>query len=369
MIYFAAAAANQNDLVAQEAQQAGATEVHLVNGGVEFEADLAAAYRFCLNSRIATRLMLGLAQEEDVMGPDEFYHSSMQIPWETWLDPSKTFSVTVTTMHCPWLKKSTFGAIRLKDAIVDRMKEHYNGERSTVEFDNPDVTFHVHFEHDAVTWYLDFSGRSLHQRGYRVGDTGAVLKENLAAAVLMRSDWYKTVVDGEAELLLDPMCGSGTLPIEAALIATDTAPGLLDPNRFAFLKLSIHDPDIWEAVLEESYERQEAGMNRNIRIIGWDIDREAIRLSMEHAKRARMDKFIKFERKAFTTITEADVPEGAHYAITDPPYGKRMEGSGTIESLYLDLGKTFNTLFPGWKVAILCGNKELLSYVDMKPGT
>jgi 23S rRNA (guanine2445-N2)-methyltransferase / 23S rRNA (guanine2069-N7)-methyltransferase len=367
MIYFAAAAANQNDLVAQEAQNAGATEVHLVNGGVEFEADLATAYRFCLQSRIATRLMMGLAQQEDVMGPDEFYESSMMLPWETWLDPTKTFSVTVTTMHCPWLKKSTFGAIRLKDAIVDRLKEKFEGERPSVEFESPDVTFHVHFEHDAVTWYLDFSGRSLHQRGYRVGDTGAVLKENLAAAVLMRSDWYKTAVDGNADLLLDPMCGSGTLPIEAALIATDTAPGLLDPNRFAFLKLDMHDPDIWEEVLEEAYQRQEQAIQRDIRILGWDKDPTAIKLSKEHAKLARMDKFITFEKKDFTKITEEDIPEGEHHAITDPPYGKRMDGEGSIEALYLALGKSFNTLFPGWKVSILCGNKELLSYVDMKP--
>jgi 23S rRNA (guanine2445-N2)-methyltransferase / 23S rRNA (guanine2069-N7)-methyltransferase len=367
MIYFAAAAANQNDLVAQEARNAGATEVHLVNGGVEFEADLAAAYRFCLHTRISTRLMMGIAQEEDVMGPDEFYHSSMQIPWETWLNPEKTFSVSVTTMHCPWLRKSTFGAIRLKDAIVDRLKEHFEGARPSVEFEDPDVTFHVHFEHDAVTWYLDFSGKSLHQRGYRTGDTGAVMKENLAAAVLMRSDWYKTVLDGNPDLLLDPMCGSGTIPIEAALIATDTAPGLLDTGKFAFLKLDMHDPDIWEEVLDEAYEMQENGIRKDVKIIGWDIDPEAISLSTEHAKRAKMDKFITFEKRDFNSISESDVPGGEHHAITDPPYGRRMEGEGSIESLYLSMGKTFNTLFPGWKVSILCGNKELLSYVDMKP--
>ncbi|MDX9938457.1 MAG: THUMP domain-containing protein, partial [Sphaerochaetaceae bacterium] len=137
MIYFAAAGANQNDLVAQEARDAGANEVHLANGGVEFEGDLATAYRFCLNTRISTRLLLGIAQDAGLYGPDEFYASSMQIPWETWLDPSKTFTVTVTSMHCPWLKKTTFGAIRLKDAIVDRMKEHFEGERPSVEFENP----------------------------------------------------------------------------------------------------------------------------------------------------------------------------------------------------------------------------------------
>lgn len=367
MIYFAAAAANQNDMVAQEAKDAGATEVHLVNAGVEFEADLATAYRFCLQTRISTRLMLGIAQDDELFGPDEFYESSMQIPWETWLDPTKTFTVTVTAMNCPWLKKTTFGAIRLKDAIVDRLKERHEGERPTVEFDNPDVTFHVHFEHDAVTWYLDFSGKSLHKRGYREGDTGAVLKENLASAVLVRSDWYKTVLDGAPALLLDPFCGSGTIPIEAALMATDTAPGLLDNNRFAFLKLDMHDPDIWEEVLDEAYERQKIGMQRDVRIIGWDNDPEAIRLCRLHAKNAGLESVLSFELKDFTSITEEDVPEGIHYAITDPPYGVRMASGDSIEALYLSLGKQFNTLFPGWRVSILCGDKELLSYVDMKP--
>ena len=367
MIYFAAAAANQNDLVAQEANLCGATEVHLVNGGVEFEADLAAAYRFCLNTRIATRVMMGIAQEEDVYGPDEFYASSMLIPWETWLDPEKTFSVTVTAMHCPWLKKTTFGAIRLKDAIVDRIREHHNGERPSVEFDNPDVTFHVHFERNDVTWYLDFSGKSLHQRGYRVGDTGAVLKENLAAAVLMRSGWYKTVQDGNPALLLDPLCGSGTIPVEAALMATDTAPGLLNPERFAFLKLDSHDPDIWEAVLEEALIRHEQGITKDVHILAWDVDPEAIRLTKEHAKRARIDKCITTKKQDLTRIEEKDIPEGEHYIVTDPPYGKRMDSTGSIEQFYLTMGKTFNTLFPGWHVSILCGDKELLSYVDMKP--
>lgn len=367
MIYFAAAGANQNDLVAQEARDAGANEVHLANGGVEFEGDLATAYRFCLNTRISTRLLLGIAQDAGLYGPDEFYASSMQIPWETWLDPSKTFTVTVTSMHCPWLKKTTFGAIRLKDAIVDRMKEHFEGERPSVEFENPDVTFHVHLERDEVTWYLDFSGKSLHKRGYREGDTGAVLKEHLAAAVLMRSDWYKSVLDGNPGLLLDPFCGSGTIPIEAALIATDTAPGLLDYNRFAFLKLDMHDPDIWEEVLDEAFERQKNGMQRELRILAWDNDIEALRLSRQHAKNAKIERFISFDTKDFTRITEADVPEGEHYAVTDPPYGIRMESGNSIEALYLSIGKQFNTLFLGWKVAILCGDKELLSYVDMKP--
>lgn len=367
MIYFAAAAANQNDLVAQEAQQAGATEVHPMNTGVEFEGDLATAYRFCLHSRVSTRLMIGLAQDDGIFTADDLYESSILIPWETWINPTRTCAVTVTAMHCDWLHTTTFGAVRLKDAIVDRIRERFGGERPTVDFDHPDVTFHLHLDRDQATWYLDFSGKSLHKRGYREGDTGAVLKEHLAAAVLMRSDWYKTVLDGKPDLLLDPFCGSGTIPIEAALMATDTAPGLIDSNRFAFLKLEMHDPDLWEEVLDEAYERQHRGIQRKVAILAWDSDEQALELSKLHAKNAGVDRFITFERRDFTAITEADIPEGEHHAVTDPPYGVRMETDGSIRNLYLTMGRQFNTLFPGWRVSILCGDKELLSYVDMKP--
>jgi len=367
MIFFAAAAANQNDLVAQEAKDIGANEIKLINGGVEFEGDLACAYRFCLYSRVSTRLLLALAHDEEVYSADDLYDSSLQIPWETWLDPTKTFTVTITAMHCDWLRNSTFGAIRLKDAVVDRIKERFEDERPTVDFDNPDVILHLHVEGEHVTWYLDFSGRSLHKRGYREGDTGAVLKENLAAAVLMRSDWYKTVLDGAPALMVDPFCGVGTLCIEAALMATDTAPGLIDSNRFAFQKLEMHEPDLWEEVLDEAYERQAAGMKRAISIIGWDIDGKAIKFAQEAVKIAGVENVTSFVRKDFTALTNADIPVGGGYVVTDPPYGVRMETGGSIQDLYLAMGRQFNSLFLGWRISILCGDKELLSYVDMKP--
>jgi 23S rRNA (guanine2445-N2)-methyltransferase / 23S rRNA (guanine2069-N7)-methyltransferase len=366
MIFFAAAAANQNDLVAIEAKNAGSSDIQITGSGVEFHGDLETAYRFCLNSRIATRLMLGIAEDEHIYGDSDFYDASLQIPWEEYLDPTKSFSVTVTSINVPWLKRNTFAAIRLKDAIVDRLREKFDQERPNVEFEDPDITFHVHFDNNRVYWYIDFSGRSLHKRGYRQEATDAVLKENLACATLMRSDWYKTVLDGDPALLLDPFCGSGTLPIEAALIATDTAPGLLNPNRFAFLKLDLHDSTLWEELLEEAYERQKIGKTRNIKIIGWDTDNDAIEISVQHAINAQVEQFITFEQKDFTKIEEEDIPQGENYVVTDPPYGIRLENS-SIVNLYHAMGEKFNTLFPGWKVAILCGNQELLGYVDMKP--
>lgn len=367
MIFFAAAAANQNDLVAQEAQKAGAADIKLINGGIEFEGDLACGYRFCLYSRIATRVMIALAHDDEVYDGDDLYDSSVQIPWETWLTPEKTFSVTITAMHCQWLRNSTFGAIRLKDAVVDRIRERFEDNRPTVDFDNPDVVFHLHVEGERVIWYLDFSGRSLHKRGYRTQETSAVLKENLAAAMLMRSEWYKSVLDGTPQLLLDPFCGSGTLCIEAALIASETAPGLIDPNRFAFLKLEMHDAQLWDQILDEAYTIQESNTGKDIRIIGWDIERKAVAISRENAKNAHVAQYIEFEQKDFTAITTDDIPEGPASVVTDPPYGLRMESTFGIQELYINMGHTFNTLFPGWDIAILCGDKELLSFVDMKP--
>jgi len=367
MIFFAAAAANTNDLVTTEALQAGATDIKPINGGIEFQGDLECAYRFCLHSRIATRLMVALAQDDEVSCADDLYDSSLQIPWETWLDPHKTFSVTVTAMHCDWLRNTTFGAIRMKDAVVDRIKERFEGERPTVDFDNPDVVFHIHVEGDRVIWYLDFSGRSLHKRGYRENETAAVLKENLAAAILMRSEWYKSVQDGTPSTLLDPFCGSGTLCIEGALMALDIAPGLIDPDRFAFLKLEMHDVQLWEHLLDEAYDRQESASKRTISILGWDVDRQAISISKTNAKNAHVANNIAFSVKDFTAISAEDVPSGVGCIVTDPPYGLRMESTHGIHELYRDLGRVMNTLFPDWYVSILCGDKELLSYVDMKP--
>lgn len=366
MIFFAASAANMNDLVAQEAKEAQATNIQIVSGGVEFQADLKAAYRFCLTSRISTRLLLGIAQDEEIYSGDDFYASSLQIGWEEFLTPQKTFSVTVTSMNTRWVNKNTFAAIRLKDAIVDRIKEHFEGERPSVEFDNPDLIFHVHLQDDTVSWYLDFSGRSMHQRGYREGSTDATLKENLAAAVLMRSEWYKTVLENNPAPLLDPFCGSGTIPIEAALMASDTAARLHSYNDFAFLKLDIHNPDMWEEVLDEAFERERKGRERTIKIYAWDHDQQAIELTQQAALKAGIANFITIEERDFTTITKEEVPTGAHYIVTDPPYGIRME-MRSIESFYSTMGEQLTTLFAGWKVALLSGNKELLSYIDMKP--
>lgn len=368
MIFYATASANQSDIVEMEARQAGSTDVYVTGGGVEFEADLATAYRFCLWSRTATRLMLALFQDEVVTSADELYESAIQIPWENWVTPEKTFAVTETVTNCRWLKNSHFAALRVKDAIVDRIREHFEDQRPNVDRENPDITFHIHVDGEKVVWYVDFSGKSLHKRGYRKLQTDAILSEYLAAALLYRSDWRKTMNSEEGpEPLLDPFCGSGTVCIEAAWMATDTAPGLLNTSKFAFFKLPIHDPDIWEDVLDEAVARQEAGRKRNVKIYAWDNDPQALKIARTNAEAAGVADLIEFARHDIREITAEDVPAARGCIVTDPPYGVRMDEGPSIETLYIAMGRQFNSLFEGWRIAILCGDQSLLSYVDMKP--
>ncbi len=366
MFFYATASAHQGDIVEWEAQQAGATQTRTIGGGVEFEGDLAAGYRFCLWSRVSTRLMVALYQDEDIQSTDELYESALQIPWENWVNPEKTFSITQSITTCPWLKNSHFAALRFKDAIADRIRQNFNDERPSVDLENPDVTFHLHINGNEVTWYVDFSGKSLHKRGYRSLQTEAVLREHLAASILWRSEWRKTLSSTEPVVLLDPFCGAGTLPIEAVLMATDTAPGLINPERFAFLKLPLHDPTLWESILEEARTRQTAGRQRQVSIHAWDIDGEALEIAQANAEVAGVSDFITFARKDFTTITAEDIPNPVGIVVTDPPYGVRLADPKII-SMYRKIGSTLNTLFGGWKVSLLCGEQELLSYVDLKP--
>lgn len=370
MIFFATSALYLNDIIEAEAIKAGGTDVRTVSGGVEFQTDLAGAYRFCLWSRTSTRLMLGLFQDDDIRSADELYEASVMIPWEEWVNPDVTFSITETVKDCPYLRNSHFGAIRLKDAIVDRIREKFDDRRPMVDKDNSDVVFHLHIEGDQVSWYVDFSGRGLHKRGYRSDQTDVILSEFLAASVLYRSEWRRTLENNpetQAPLLLDPFCGSGTLAIEAALWATDQAPGLVVARRFGFLSLPLHDPDLWDDIVDEALALAEAGRKRGATIHAWDNDPRAIAIAKENARIAKVDEFIDFQVKDFTQITKEDIPEGAGYIVTDPPYGIRIASEQPLEVLYRAMGKQLNELFGGWFVALLAGQQEMLSYVDMKP--
>ena len=156
MIFFASASANQNDLVEREVREAGASDIQVSSGGIEFNADLRTAYRFCMWTRCATRLLVLVHRFDKLQSTDELYEHSLSLPWENWVNPDKTFAITETVTDCRWIRNSHFASLRFKDAIVERIRGKFNGERPNVDRDNPDIVFHLHVNRNLVSWYVDF---------------------------------------------------------------------------------------------------------------------------------------------------------------------------------------------------------------------
>ena len=365
MIFFATSAANQGDLIAEEARKAGAERVRVTPSGVDFEGSLETGYRFCFETRISSRLLMGLFVDDDIISDKELEEATAMLPWEEYIDPTKTLKVTCTTQNCRYITNSHYGALKVKDGIVERIRQKYNGERPYIEIHEPDFTVHVHIEETTVKWYVDFSGENLSMRGYRGEQTEALLKEHLAAALIGRSEWRKSVNDGNPLPFYDPFCGSGTIAVEAALMATDTAPGLLRKKPYPFESLPNFDKEAFDRVVEEAEERRRKAIDeRDISIYASDISRTAVEISKAAALKAGVYDFISFTVQDFTKLEKPPVAKGCF--VTDPPYGERMTVRD-IDSLYEKTGKVLQNVFKGWDATILTGNSELLSNIDMKP--
>ena len=365
MIFFATSAANQGDLIAEEARKAGAERVRVTPSGVDFEGSLETGYRFCFETRISSRLLMGLFVDDDIISDKELEEATAMLPWEEYIDPTKTLKVTCTTQNCRYITNSHYGALKVKDGIVERIREKFNGERPYIEIHEPDLTVHVHIEDTTVKWYVDFSGENLSMRGYRGEQTEALLKEHLAAALIGRSEWRKSVNDGNPLPFYDPFCGSGTIAVEAALMATDTAPGLLRKKPYPFESLPNFDKEAFDRVVEEAEERRRKAIDeRDISIFASDISRTAVEISKAAALKAGVYDFISFSVQDFTKLEKPPVSKGC--IVTDPPYGERRTVRD-IDLLYENTGKVLQNVFKGWDATILTGNSELLSNIDMKP--
>lgn len=371
MKFFAQTAANHNDIAASEARSIGAETIRIVPGGIQFQGDLETGYRFCLWTRVSSRVLLELEPANRERAPiavkdkDSLYDAASAIAWNEHITTETTFAVTATAKKAGWLKNSQFGAIRVKDAIVDHMRHLYH-ERPDVDSEDPDVGFHIHIDGKQAIFYLDFSGRGLHKRGYRTHQSDAMLKEHLAAAILSRSGWNST--SPSHQLFLDPFCGMGTLPIEAAMIAADIAPGLLSSERFGFLKWQGHIPAVWERVLREAEERRST-QHPMPKILAWDIDSASIEYAKEHAKLAGVEQYIQFQCRDFTHMRE-EIEEGSTgIIVTDPPYGIRMGNEQGLHTLYARTGELMQEYFPGWKINIFCGSTELLDDLRLRPSS
>ncbi|QIK38460.1 bifunctional 23S rRNA (guanine(2069)-N(7))-methyltransferase RlmK/23S rRNA (guanine(2445)-N(2))-methyltransferase RlmL [Caldichromatium japonicum] len=350
--FFATAPKYMGRLLADELTRLGMHEVVEQGGGVQFRGRLEDGYRACLWSRIANRVLLRL-KESRLGGPDEIYDCALEIPWEDHLTPNQTLAVQFDGAM-DRVTNPQFAVLKIKDAICDRFMRQL-GQRPSVDRATPDVRIHAYGDRDRLIISLDMAGESLHQRGYRQIGLAAPLKENLAAALLICAGWPEIAAAGGT--LLDPMCGSGTLIIEAALMAADIAPGLLRP-AFGFQGWLQHDEVLWQRLLGEARLRRLAGLKRLGTLRGYDVDTNAVRLSQRHVERAGLAGYVQLERRELARCEPGDGDEDG-LVIVNPPYGERLGSDTQLVRLYDQLGEVLRLRFIGWRAAIFTSRPEL----------
>ena len=351
MQFFASCPLGVADLTAAELRAAGATQTSEFKLGVQFEGSLEAAYRACLWSRTASRILMPLATFP-VTSAEALYEGVKQIDWASHIGPRATLAVELAG-SATGVTHTHFGALKTKDAIVDRLREH-SGERPSIDLERPSVRVDVRLDRERATVSLDLSGESLHRRAYRARGVAAPLKENLAAAILLRSGWPAIAASGGA--LLDPLCGSGTLVIEAALMAFDVAPGSLR-SYFGFIGWAGHDRALWARLLDEARERRAAKAALQLQLRGFDRDAHAVRAALENIERAHLRGSVHVERRELDQLTNDLGPTGL--VVTNPPYGERIGDQEQLQGLYATLGAKLREHFEGWKAAVFTGNPPL----------
>jgi len=254
-----------------------------------------------------------------------------------------------------------FGALKVKDAVVDRLRTP-SGARPSVDTSKPDVRVNVYLRKDEATLSLDLSGESLHRRGWRDEAVPAPLKENLADAILLLAGWPAAVADGRP--LLDPMCGSGPLPVEAAWIALDVAPGLLR-ERWGFTRWRGHQPAAWDRLVHLARERDRRGKAKLPAIVGYDLDARAVRAALANLERAGVRGHVHVEKRE---LSDAEpVGERPGVFVVNPPYGERLAEDASVEPLYRRIGDTLKQRFTGWDGYVLTGNLAAAKKVGLKP--
>ncbi len=355
--FFATAPLGIELLLAQELRELGIPEVAEARAGVSFGGGLSAAYTACLWSRLANRVLMPIAQFPAATG-EELYGGVRLVDWGLHMEPESTLAVDFAASRSA-ITHTLFGAQKVKDAIVDHFRNE-SGTRPSVDLARPDLRVNVYLDRDQATLSIDLSGDSLHKRGYRLEGGKAPLKENLAAAILLRAGWPAVAAAGGQ--LIDPMCGSGTLPIEAALMAADFAPGLLR-SWFGFLGWRGHDANLWLERLAEADRRSEVGLKRLPLIVGYDVDRRAVHTALGNVDRAGLRGLVHIERKS---VEEVRPRQESGLLVVNPPYGERLGDEQTLVPLYMALGETMREHFKGWRASVFTGNPELAFKVGIR---
>ena len=337
------------EILAKELTELGASNIEIGNRMVAFTGDKALMYKanFCL--RTAIRILKPIKHFK-ANTADEVYDNIKSIAWENYLDNTKSFAVDAVVFSNEF-RHSKFVAYKVRDAIVDYFRDQ-TGERPSVRINNPDVLLNIHIAEDRCTLSLDSSGESLHRRGYRQEAVEAPLNEVLAAGMILMTGWK-----GECDLI-DPMCGSGTIPIEAALIARNIAPGVFR-KEFAFEKWVDFDQDLFDSIYNDDSQEREF----NHKIYGYDNNPKANEIAIRNVKAAGLSKEIELKLQPFQQFEQ---PKEKSIIITNPPYGERISTDDLL-GLYKMIGERLKHAFAGNDAWILSYRDECFDQIGLKP--
>lgn len=341
----------------QEIQSIAGDSYQLVRGAVEGPVELKNLYDFCLWSRIASRILLPIA-EFTYKNEDDFYHNLRQVHWQSHFSLNE--SVAISTSKDSSVKVNTqFLTYRTKDAIMDYFR-HFQGDRPNVDTRNPDIRIHVHFDRETVQVSLDLAGDPLHKRGYRVAQNDAPLKETLAAALLMSAGWP----DAEYPQLIDPMCGSGTLLIEGAMMQAGMAPGLVR-KRFGFEAWAYHDETLWQDAVNRAAAK-DISEDFQFQIKGYDSDNASIQAAMKNIAAAGLEGNIHVERRELAQFGVRGGSGALGMVVSNPPYGERLDKDADLIFLYRAIARRLQENCEHWRAAIITNDVEYADALQLE---
>jgi len=338
------------EVLAAEISKIGGRNIRTMVRSVEFDADERMLYRANLWCRTATRILMPISTFK-VMGDKDLYRGVSRIDWLTYLKPGSTLAVDPMVSHSVF-NNSQYVAQKTKDAIVDQIRRK-TGKRPSVDLKNPDLRINLHIHEDKATLSLDSSGEPLHRRGYRIVGGPAPLNESLAAGIIYLTGW------NGASCLIDPMCGSGTFIIEAALMARNIAPGLIRKD-FGFLR--------WHSFSEELFQKEVKLAKKKINppsgiiMAGFDISKKSIEVARENASRAGIGDDVSFAKMEMANV-KPSFESGV--VILNPPYGERLSIEDT-NSLYAMIGDTLKQRFDGFEAFIFTGNMGAIKKIGLR---
>jgi putative N6-adenine-specific DNA methylase len=341
--FFATCPRGLEMILVDELRQLGADKLHAVGGGVQFVGDSLLCYRVNLESRIASRVLWQVAKA-GYRGENDVYRTAYAVPWTDWFDAARTIRVDVSATKSP-LTSLNFVTLKIKDAVCDKIRQ-LSQRRPSVDTRDPDIPIQGHLTDREFTLYLDTSGEPLFKRGQRIATGEAPLRENLAAGILRLAGWSPGIP------LLDPMCGSGTIVLEAAQIALDILPGL--DRHFAFEKFKNFDAQAWRELIRRRTARRKARVA--LPIFGSDIDGSVLQAAHANLAGTGLEQVVSLKR---ANVLELTAPAKEGIIVSNPPYGVRLGEQQALAEFYPKLGDVLKKQFSGWRAYFLSADMQL----------